>query len=98
MISCVNCTKCSKHFTAGKPETLERKEDGRFAYNGLVSANLRQPSGQVWEDFTQDVIDSFSDPRFDGFGKVTEANQVRTFNHNMNDHYLSPLLSSNAIY
>ena len=62
-----------------KPESLDRKEDGRFVYEGLVSANLRQPSGQAWQEFTHEVIHSFSDPQFDEFSKITEPNQVITF-------------------
>ena len=71
-----------------KPESLDRTEDGRFVYEGLVSANLRQPSGQAWQEFTYEVIDSFFDPQFDGFSKVTEPNQVITFVDYLPDPYL----------
>ena len=62
-----------------KPDSLERQQDGKFVYEGLVSANLRQPRGPVWQEFSQDVVNSFSDPQFDGFNKVTDPNEVRTF-------------------
>ena len=61
-----------------------------------MSANLRQPSGQTWEEFTQDVVNSFSDPRFDGFSKIADPNQVRIVNHNVKDYNLPPLLCPNV--
>ena len=75
-----------------KPESLDRKEDGRFVYEGLVSANLRQPSGQAWQEFTHEVIDSFFDPQFDGFSNITDPNKVTTFVDYFPDDYLSHYL------
>ena len=79
-----------------KPDSLDRKEDGRFVYEGLVSANLRQPSGQAWQEFTHEVILSFSDPQFDEFSKITEPNQVITFGNYLQDHLPVTLFSVNV--
>ena len=41
-----------------------RRKDAITAYEGLVAANVRTPSGEAWENFKVRVRDAFSDPRF----------------------------------
>lgn len=36
----------------------------RTAYEGLISARVRKPSGPVWDKFAQKVVEKLKDPIF----------------------------------
>ncbi len=64
-----------------KPKGSDREADGFFAYEGLVSANLRIPRGPDWEQFVEEVVISFSHPEFDTVEKISDSSEVRTSLH-----------------
>ena len=41
-----------------------RPEADEVIWNGILAAGLYLPSGERWEKFCQEVIDTFQDPRF----------------------------------
>jgi atrial natriuretic peptide receptor A len=46
------------------PPANDRPEIAKLAYSGLISANVRTPSGEEWEKFQLAVRESFADEKF----------------------------------
>ena len=38
----------------------------RHAYEGIISVNVRKPSGKVWDEFARKVVEKLQDPAFEG--------------------------------
>ena len=36
----------------------------RHAYEGIISVNVRKPSGKVWGEFARKVVEKLQDPAF----------------------------------
>ena len=63
-------------FLLAKPAKATRREDAEAAYEGLISANVRTPSGPAWEEFQGRVRLAFDDHRFDDVPKLGADEEV----------------------
>ena len=57
-------------------EAGDRMEDAQKAYQGLISANVRTPTGPAWDEFRDQVIDAFDDPKFDSYNHTDDPAMV----------------------
>ena len=62
----------------GLPYESDRPENATYAYNGLISANLRTPTGPEWDNFTEEVRLAFNDSRFNGWPMLSADQPVRS--------------------
>ena len=60
-------------------EQSYRPEMDKVIYDGLLAMDITVPSGPEWDQFRQNIIDAFQDPRFDHLDHLpadADINQV----------------------
>ncbi len=65
-----------------------RQEDTGYAYEGLISANLRAPEGSQYQTFVQAVIDEFQiEEKFAGVDHLTHNASIDQVSIYFLDHH-----------
>lgn len=81
-------------------EQKYRPDVDPIIYKGILAIGVSRPSGREWDEYRQDVIDAFQDPRFDGFPHLSADADIdevdvyagkQHFDHQPKNSYKPPL-------